>query len=148
MLVAGHFLWGNIHTFHMPKAFSIRTIGSQFLSFDSSIFAMYITTFPAIRRRTSPTSIGRTPGFLFSGTNRLAVKVSELLSVSEFERCILALPSRFMKFAMNVRNSKGLEPNWLETKILRQLSASSPDGPHTPLVFIAAFFSKSSSIST
>ena len=52
-------------------------------------FAMYITTFLAIRRRTLPTPIGRTPGFLLSGINRLAVNASKLLSVCEFKRCML-----------------------------------------------------------
>ena len=61
-------------------------------------FAMYITTFPAIRRRTSPTPIGRAPRFLFSGINRLAVKASKLLYVCEFERCIFVLHNRFTKF--------------------------------------------------
>ena len=45
--------------------------------------------------------------------------------------------------ALDHQRSKGLEPNWLETKIMCQLFASSPDGPHPPLVFIAAFFTKS-----
>ena len=74
----------------------------------TSFFAMYITAFPAIRRRTSPTPIGRTPGFLFSGINRLAVKASKLLSVSEFEKCMFVLHNRFTKFAMDVRSSKGI----------------------------------------
>ena len=63
---------------------------------------MCITPFLAIRRRTSPTPTGRTPGFLFSGISRLAVKASKLLSVSEFERCMFVLHNRFMKFAMDV----------------------------------------------
>ena len=33
----------------------------------TSFFATYITSFPTIQRTTSPTPIGRTPGFLFSG---------------------------------------------------------------------------------
>ena len=45
---------------------------------------MYITTFPAIRRKTSPTPIGRTPGFLFSCINQLAANTSKLSPVSEF----------------------------------------------------------------
>ena len=64
-----------------------------------------------IRQRTSPTPIGHTPGFLFSSIDRLAMKASKLLSVSEFERCMFVLPNRFTKFAMNVRSSKGLELN-------------------------------------
>ena len=76
----------------------------------TSFFAMCITNFPAIRRRTSPTPIGRTSGFLFSGINRLAVKASKLLSVPEFERCMYVLHNHFTKFAMDVQSSKGLEP--------------------------------------
>ena len=60
---------------------------------------------------TSPTPIGPNPGFLFSGINRPAVKVSKLLSIPEFERCMLVLHNRFMKLAMYVRSSKGLEPH-------------------------------------
>ena len=52
---------------------------------------MYITTFPVIRHRASPTPIGRAPGFLFSGINQLAMKASKLLSVYEFERCMFVL---------------------------------------------------------
>ena len=125
-----------------PASWHAHTWSDPAASF-TSFFAVNITNFPAIRRRTSPTTIGGTPGFLFSGINRLAVKASKLLSVSEFERCMFVLHNRFTKFAMDVRSSKGLEPNWLETKILRQLSASSPDRPHPPLVFIAALFTKS-----
>ena len=55
---------------------------------------------------------------------------------------------RFTKFAMDFQISKGLEPNWLETKILGQLSVARPDGLHLPLVFIAAFFTKYSSMSS
>ena len=72
---------------------------------------MYKATFPAIRRRTSLTRIGHTPGFLFSGINRLAVKASKLLSVFEFERCMFLLHNHFTKFARDDRSSKGLEPN-------------------------------------
>ena len=82
------------------------------------LFAIYITSFPAIRRRTSPAPVGCTPEFLFSGINRLAVEASKLLSVSEFERYIFVFHNRFTKFAMDVRSSKGREPNWVETKIL------------------------------
>ena len=60
---------------------------------------------------TSPTPIGPNPGFLFSGINRPAVKVSKLLSIPEFQRCMLVLHKRFMKLAMYVQSSKGLEPN-------------------------------------
>ena len=66
---------------------------------------MYITTFPAIRSRTSPAPIRRTPGFLFSGINRLAVKASKLFSVPEFERCMFVLNNCFTNFAMDVRSS-------------------------------------------
>ena len=37
MFVAGHFLRGCIHAFHMPKAFPIQKIWSQFPRFDSSM---------------------------------------------------------------------------------------------------------------
>ena len=67
---------------------------------------MYITVFPVIRRRTSPTPIGRTTGVLFNGINRLAVNASKLLSVSEFERCMFALHNLFMH-----NRFMGLEPN-------------------------------------
>ena len=85
---------------------------------------MYIMTFPVIWHRTSPTPNGFTPGFLFSGINRLAVNASELFSVPEFERCIFVLHSRFTKLAMDVRKFKGLE------------------------AFLVAFFTKSSSMSS
>ena len=60
---------------------------------------------------TSLTPIGPNPDFLLSGINRLAMKVSKLLSIPEFERYMLVLHNRFMKLAMYVRSSKGLEPN-------------------------------------
>ena len=69
-------------------------------------FDMYLTTFPVIRRRTSPTPIGRPPGLLFSGFNRLAVKASKLLPVSEFEGGMFVLHKRFTKFAVDIRRSK------------------------------------------
>ena len=56
----------------------------------------------AILRRTSPTSIGRAPGFLFSSVNRVAVNTSKLLSVTEFEGCIFMIYKRFRKFAMDI----------------------------------------------
>ena len=101
-----------------PTSWPAHTWSDPAAASFTSFFAIYITTFPTIRRRTSPTPVGCTPGFLFSGINRLAVEASKLLSVSEFERYIFVLHNRFTKFAMDVRSSKGWEPNWLETKIL------------------------------
>ena len=63
---------------------------------------MYMITFPAIRRRTSPTPNGCTLGFLLSGINRLAVNTSKLLWVPEFKRCMFVFHKRFTKFAMDV----------------------------------------------
>ena len=77
----------------------------------TSFFAMYMITFLAIQHRTSPTPIGRIPRFLISGVNRLAMKASKLLPVPEFEKCMFLLHEIFTKFAMDVRRSKGLEPN-------------------------------------
>ena len=62
-------------------------------------FDMYLTTFPV-------TPIGRPPGLLFSGFNRLAVKASKLLPVSEFEGGMFVLHKRFTKFAVDIRRSK------------------------------------------
>ena len=55
-------------------SWSAHTWSNPAASF-TSFFAIYRTTFPAIRYRASPTPIGRTPGLLFGGINRLVVKV-------------------------------------------------------------------------
>ena len=104
-----------------PASWPAHTMSDRGTSF--TFFVMYITIFLAIQSRTSSTPIGRAPGFLFSGIDRLAVKASKLFSVSEFERRMFVLHNCFTKFAMDARSSKGLEPNLLETKILFQLSA-------------------------
>ena len=104
-------------------------------AFFTSFFTMYITNFLAVQCRTSLTPIGCTPGFLFNGINGLAVKASKLFEVSKFERCMFVLHKRFTKFSMDVRES-----NWLEAKILRQLSASSPDGPLLLLLSLLNFY--------
>ena len=94
------------------------------------------------------TLIGDTRGFLISGINWVAVNASKMLPVPEFERCMFVYHKHFTKFAMDVWRCKGVELNWLKTKILYQLFLSNPDGPHPPLVFLAAFFTKSSRISS
>ena len=76
----------------------------------AAFFAMYITTFLAIRVRTLPTLIEHTLGVLFSGINRLVVNASKLLPVSELERFMFVLHVQFTKFAMDIRRSTGLEP--------------------------------------
>ena len=54
---------------------------------------------------------------------------------------------RFLtKFANDFRRSYEHEPNDLDTNILRQLSASNPDGPQPPFAFMAAFITNPSSI--
>ena len=64
---------------------------------------------------TSMTPVGRTPGFLYSSINRLAMNASKLFSVPGLERCILFC-KLFTKFAIDVRGSKGLESNQLKPK--------------------------------
>ena len=76
----------------------------------AAFFAMYITTFLAIRVRPLPTPIEHTLGVLFSRINQIAVNFSKLLPVSKLERFMFVLHVQFTKFAMDVRRSKGLEP--------------------------------------
>ena len=63
--------------------------------------------------------------------------------VPEFGRCIFVLHKPFAKFAIDLRRTQGPDSNYLETKILHQLCASSWHGRHPPLVFVAAVFTKS-----
>ena len=109
---------------------------------------MYITTFPAILRSTSPTPIGRSPGFLLSGIKRFAVNASKLFSLPVFSRCMFVVHKLFTNSAKDFRRPNELDPNCFEANIQRQLSASNPEGPHPPFVFITAFNTNDSLMSS
>ena len=110
------------------------------------IFAISIITFPAIRRITSPIPIGRIPGFLFRGIKRFATNTSRASPTSFTDVYKFLVQSVLVKLANDFRSSKEEDPNNLETKILRQFSASNPDGPQPPFVFNAVFDINASSI--
>ena len=69
--------------------------------------------FPAIRRKTSPTPIGRISGYLSSGIKRLESNASRVSDWFGF-----------------VHKSFELDPKLFGRIILLQPSASIPDGPH------------------
>ena len=86
---------------------------------------------------TSPTPIGLKPGFLSNDINLLAVKVS-----MDCVNCISFAQSFLMKIVKVLRRSLNEFPNSLEVNILRQLSASRPDGLGPPFVNITAHMTK------
>ena len=74
-----------------------------------SSFTTFITTFPAIRRRTPPTPIGRNPGFLSKGMSLQAKNApsavsSLVLSTGSFSVHIflMALANALLKSALLV----------------------------------------------
>ena len=70
---------------------------------------------------------------------------SKLLLKILFVKCMFAMQS---KFANDFGKSNEHELNGLETSILRKLSASNPDGPQPPFVFMDALITNASSISS
>ena len=94
----------------------------------TSFFTIDITTFQAIHLKISLTPIGLKPGFLFSGIKRHAVKAS-----------ICPAHNILMNSATAFRKSDAQLPNKFETK---------PHGPEPPFVFIAAFITSASSMSS
>ena len=97
-------------------------------------------TLLAILCKTSPTPMGRSPGFLSDGIKRQERKASIVWvwtrSVDNF----------WTTFSNVLRRSILDVPKLLEARILRQPLASMPDGPESLLVPIAAFLIISSSI--
>ena len=90
------------------------------------------TTFPAIRLRISPTPIGRSPWFLSKGIIPHAMRSSKE-DPSSFSK-----HSYLVKDAIAPQRSAELPPNQFEANILRQPSASSPDGLNLKLIFYAS----------
>ena len=105
----------------------------------TSFFAISIINFPAIRRITSPTPIGRIPGFLLREIKQSAMNASRKTPTSLIDVFKYLVQSVLVKLTNNFRRSKEEDPNDMQTKILRQFSASNPDGPQSPFVFNAAF---------
>ena len=108
-----------------------------------SFLNIIIITFPAILLKTSPTPIGRNPGFLSKGINLQTVNASRDVVVSSS-----SMQSLFISWANVLRKSVDDVQNTLEVKILRHPSASRSDGPDPPFVDVAAFKTKDSSISS
>ena len=90
------------------------------------------TTFPAIRLRISLTPIVHIPGFLSKGISRHARKASREDASSFPEHSFL------VKDAITLQRSGELSPKQFDANILRQPSASSPDGAEPSLVLITA----------
>ena len=98
------------------------------------------TTLLAIRRKTSPIPIGRSPGFLSNGINLHASNAS-----NDDDRSSV-VQNFFMTSANVLHRSFELLPHWFDVKIHFQPSASRPEGPDEPLVLSIAFFTLSTSI--
>ena len=99
----------------------------------TSSFRIETLTLPAFLRKTTPTPIGRIPGFLSNGIKRQDRKAYivwvSTRSVHNFRTT----------FANTLRRSLADVSKLLEARILRQPSASITDGLEPPLVLIAAF---------
>ena len=80
----------DLHTFAVPPAALVM-----------SSFTRNITTFPAILRRTSPTPIGRNPGFLSGGISLHATKASKVLFSSLLSGSIIEVHSFRMNNAID-----------------------------------------------
>ena len=99
-----------------------------------SFLNVIIITFPAILLKTSPTPIGRNPGFLSQGINIQAVNASTDVVVSSS-----SMQSLFISWANALRKSLDDVSNSLEVKILRHPSVSRAGGPDSPFVKVVAF---------
>ena len=105
-----------------------------------------MTTFPAILQNSSPTPIGRKPGFLSRGTSLLEINLSS--DVVLFRNLISLMKKCLMKLAITLRRSYVQLPNIFDVNILLPQSASIPNGSDQPLVLIAAFRTNSSFMSS
>ena len=95
-----------------------------------------MTTFPAIRLRTSPTPIGRRPGVLFDGINLQAKKASNDVEYPDVG-VIFSIHSFFITFAKIFLRSEVAVPYCDEVRILHHPSTSIPDDPDPHFVAIA-----------
>ena len=98
-----------------------------------------ITALPATLRSTSPTSIGLSPGFLFSKATDDSKDDGD--SSSATHKFLISWANVLRKFYFVV-------PKAREVKILRQPSASRLDSPDPPFVNIETFIITDSSISS
>lgn len=128
----------------VPAFWPARTCNAPAASY-TSFLATYIATFPAIRRKTSPTPTGRGPQFLSNSIKRPTINVAKLLSSPASEICIYLIQILLTKYAKDFRKPTNEEPNEGED-ILRQLSASKPDCTHPSFHLIVALKLSSSSI--
>ena len=110
-------------------------------------FTIDIITFPAALLKISLMPIGLKPDFLFRWIKRHAVKASNVCSLSLLTS-ICSAHNFLMNFATAFHKLDAQLPNEFETKMRRQPSASRPDVPEPPFVFIAAFITSASSMSS
>ena len=89
---------------------------------------------------TSPTPIGFSPGFLSNGIK------SHARNASKDNDKFSAVHTFVITSAEVLHKSVVLSPNWVDANSLFQPSASSSDGPASPLVLNVAFLTLSASI--
>ena len=120
--------------------FSTSLCSAQFnepAAFITSCLLIIITTFPDTLFKTSPTLNGLNPGFLLRRINLHASKLSKDAQSLLFD--IFVIHIFLTVHAIALRISDLAVPKHDETIILCHTSASSPDGPESPFVFIATF---------
>ena len=82
------------------------------------------------------------PEFLFKGIKRFAMNASRVSPTSLINEFKFLVQNVLVKLANDSRRSEEEDSNYLETKILRQFSASASDGPQPPFIFNAVFDDK------
>ena len=91
----------------------------------TSFFTTHKMTLPITLRKTSPTPIGRTPGFLLRGTNLQDRKASRAIGDTQLVLSLLVI--------LAIDSHRLLDASLKDEHIFRQARESTPDGPAEPL---------------